>query len=71
MKAYKIELLVIDHDGLGEDEIIAEIENVRYPNDCISPLVKSIEVRDIGPWRDDHPLNKRDTVDEEYRRLFA
>ncbi len=57
MKAYKIELLVIDHDECGGDEIAGHIENVNYPNDCISPNVLSIKEADIGEWHDNHPLN--------------
>ena len=70
MKAYKIELLIVDIDGIGEESIKAEVENARYPNDCVNPQVKSIECRDIGQWHDDHPLNKRATADAEYQRLF-
>ena len=69
MNVYKIEIMVIDHDGVGEDGVITEIENANYGNDCISPQVKSIETRTVE-WRDDHPLNLRATADEEYRRLF-
>lgn len=70
MNAYKIELLIVDIEGIGEESIKTEIENARYPNDCVNPQVKSVERRDIGEWHDDHPLNKRDTADTEYRRLF-
>lgn len=70
MKVYKIEVMVIDFDELGEDGIVAEMENVRYPNYCISPVVKSVQSRDIGDWDDDHPLNKEATADAEYKRLF-
>lgn len=70
MKAYKVEIFVIDHDNLGEHEIKRNIENVRYPNHCMSPAVKSIQGVDIGAWRDDHPLNKHATADDEYARLF-
>jgi len=70
MKAYKIEILVIDHEGVGGDDIKSIIENVRYPNRCISPEVKNIDERDIGEWRDDHPLNIRSTCDSEYHRIF-
>lgn len=70
MKAYKIELLVIDFDELGKDSIIQEIENANYPNDCLSPMVKSVVEKDIGEWHDDHPLNKLSTVDVTYKELF-
>lgn len=66
MKAYKIELLIIDHDNVGEEEIRGIIGNVRY----LYPLIKSVEVRDIGDWSDEHPLTQRDTADAEYRALF-
>lgn len=71
MKVYKIEVMVIDLDDLGETEIVDVIENTKYPNHCISPEVKAIESRDIGLWHDDHPMNKHDTQDAEYRRLFT
>lgn len=71
MKAYKITLLVIDSDEIGADEIRNELENGRYGNDCISPDVMTIEERDIGEWSDDHPLNRRDTADAEFQRLFG
>jgi hypothetical protein len=71
MKAYKIEILVIDFDNLGETGIKQELDNARFPNDCISLDVKSITVKDIGEWTDEHPLNKLATCDAEYHRLFA
>lgn len=36
MKAYKIEILVIDFDELGEAAIKEELERVSFPNDCIT-----------------------------------
>lgn len=71
MKAYKIEILVIDHDDLGPDSIRQEIEGTRYANDCIYPRVQAIEERDIGEWSDDHPLNRSSAAASEYKRLFA
>lgn len=70
MKAFKIELFVIDFDNLGADGIRDEIENTPYGNDCIHPIVKKIEGVDIGEWSDNHPLNHRKSSEEEYRRLF-
>lgn len=66
MKAYKVELLVIDVDNIGEREITQLIENTKY----IYPKVKDIKCVDIGEWSDTHPLNKRDTCEGEYKRLF-
>lgn len=70
MKAYKVEILIIDFDKLGAEGIKEELENTRYANDCISPDVKNIQEVDLGEWDDDHPLNNPDTCDEEYKRLF-
>ena len=71
MKAYKIEILIIDHDELGADEISNVLETARYPNHCISPDVKKVTEADIGEWRDDHPLNLRTQCDAEYERIFS
>lgn len=70
MKAYKFEVLVIDFDQLGGDEIARTIQEANYPNDCIDPRVESVEERDIGEWTDDHPLNKAGSS-LEYTRLFG
>jgi len=70
VKAYKVEILIIDHDGLGEEEIKVVLENQKYPNWCIHPQVKAFESVDIGEWSDSHPLNQRVGADAEYKRLF-
>lgn len=69
-KVYKIELLVIDFDDLGEEAVKDEIENTRYANHCISPTVQKIETREVD-WSDDHPLNDVNKSDEEYKKLFG
>ena len=69
MKAYKVELLIVDHDDVG-DEIPNIIENQKYPNYCISPNVMSVQSVDIGEWFDGHPLNKRDKQGAYYRQAF-
>lgn len=70
MKAYKVEILIIDFDQLGEKEIVEVIENTKYPNYCISPTVKDIKSVDIGEWTDEHPLNNSKLHDDEYKRIF-
>jgi hypothetical protein len=70
MQVIKLEVMVIDMDGLGAEEIKFVIENQRYPNYCILPKVRKMEVREIGKWSDDHPLNHSDKQDDEYDRLF-
>lgn len=70
MKAYEITLRIIDSDEIGLPEIVHVLENARYPNHCIIPTVARHREADIGEWDDDHPLNKQDTADEEWLRLF-
>ena len=61
MKVYKFEVLVIDYENIGKENIVLEIENSRH----IYPMVHNVVERDIE-WRDDHPLNHSDTWDAEY-----
>lgn len=70
MKVFKIEVMVIDFDEIGEEQVKGTIENTRYPNHCIAPSVMKMESRDIE-WSDDHPLNMRDTTDEAFEELFG
>lgn len=66
MKAYKVTLLVIDHEKMGEEAIRDNLENEEYTN----PRVMEIESADIGEWSDSHPLNSRVTTKNEFNRLF-
>lgn len=70
MTAYKIELMIVDLDQCGPDEILSLLENARYPNRCIRPKVMKVTEADIGEWHDDHPLNLCDQTKAEYERLF-
>ena len=67
MKAtvYKVTLSVLDFEGMSQDDVINELENSRY----LSVRVRDIESKAVE-WSDDHPLNKRDTAESEFRRLF-
>lgn len=69
MKVYKIEIMVVDSDEVG-DEMKEIIENTRYPDRCISPEVMKIESREIGEWHDNHPLNKYGEAVEYYEKIF-
>lgn len=71
MKAYKVELLIIDFDELGEEQLKNEILSANYANDCVSPVVMRMQEREIGEWDEAHPLNKRLTRAAEYERLFG
>ena len=69
MKVYKVELLIVDTDGVGEEEIKIVIENQKYPNYCISPHVMDITGKEIE-WNDEHPLNNIGTITYAYKSLF-
>lgn len=71
MNVYKVELMIIDFDQLGQKSAIEELENARYANRCISPRVMSVQSADIGEWDDAHPLNNSSTATAEYERLFS
>lgn len=71
MKAYKVELLIIDHDGLEAKGIQEELENTEFANHCMHPNVMKIVGKDIGEWDDDHPLNSYTTMESEYKKLFG
>ena len=66
MKAYKFEVVIIDFENMGEQEIKHCLENAKY----ISPLCISQGSADIGEWHDDHPLNKRATMHQAALDLF-
>lgn len=69
-KIYRVTLLIVDHDGIGEGNLKDILENARYPNRCISPDVMKIETREVD-WNDEHPLNYQHTQAEEFERLFT
>lgn len=66
MKAYKVELIVVDHEGCGLDEFLSNLENMDY----YSPDVISTKEGEIGEWSDDHPLNYRNTPIEKKLEFF-
>ena len=39
VKVHRVEVLIVDFDDLGAEEIGVVLENTRYPNRCISPSV--------------------------------
>jgi len=71
MIVHKVELLIFDNEDIGSINLKEMLENTNYPNDCITSKVMSLDSRDITNWGDDHPLNKKDTIREEYKRIFA
>ena len=71
MKVHLLQVLVIDHDHLGVDEVERVLEDARYPNRCIAPSVLNSQTAEIGDWDDDNPLNHSDTQAAEVDRLFG
>lgn len=69
VKVYKVEILIVDHDKCGNDEIKSVIENTHYPNRCIMPKVMKLESCEVE-WSDEHPLNNRATQLLTYLQLF-
>lgn len=70
MNAYKVELLIIDFENIGEHAIRGILYNAKFPNDCIRPEIMKIISKDIGEWTDNHPLNSYVTMDDEYNKIF-
>lgn len=68
-RVLKLEVLIVNHDGLSDEEIKSVVENTKYPNWCISPEVLKLESREVD-WSDDHPLNKRSTRQQAIDELF-
>jgi len=65
MKAYKLEILVINHEDMSLENILIELSHSHH----INPQVQSVSETDIGPWHDDHPLNKKLTCNEMFKQL--
>ena len=69
-KVYKIELMIVDHDGLGIEEILTILKET---NNCIAPMVLSIDTADVDAAEIDYPdtyiLDDPDTTEEFIRRL--
>jgi hypothetical protein len=67
MKVHLLQVLVIDHDALGVDEVERVLEDANYPNDCIAPNVIKSQTAEVG----DNPLNHSNTQAAEIERLFS
>ena len=66
MKVYKFEVMVLDFEGMGEEEIKHLLENNRF----LHAHAMSAKGKDIE-WDDSHPLNKCGTMARAYTDLFA
>jgi len=68
-KVLKLEVVIVNHDNMTEEEVREVLEHTRYPNWCISPKVVAMESREVE-WSDEHPLNNRLKFAEAYKELF-
>lgn len=66
MKAYKYEVVVLDFEDVGIEEITGLLKSGRY----ITPIILSSKTADIGEWSDDHPINKKNTMQEYCNKVF-
>jgi hypothetical protein len=66
MKAYKYEIVILDFENFGQEEITGLLKSAMG----ITPIIISSNVADIGDWSDDHPGNKKNTYQEYYKKVF-
>ncbi len=67
---YRVEVLIVDHDGVGAAGIKAVLEEARYPNRCISPQVVRVDGR-TTMWDDGHVLNRAELGSAEFDAWWA
>lgn len=71
MKVYQITLQAFDFYDYGAEEVKNILEEALHNISNVTINVRSMEEREIGVWTDDHPLNRRETKEWEWRRLFG
>lgn len=49
--------MLVDHDELGPEGCVSELENANFPNHWSGPQVMSLDEVEIGEWDDDHDSN--------------
>lgn len=69
-KMYRVVSYVLDLNGNNEsiEDVKNTIQNNRYPE---FHRVKEVLETDIGPWSDDHQLNKSAATKEQFDAYFA
>lgn len=70
MRVYKMEVMVIDTEGLGVGEIKSLIEDNSCDGLVVSPVVRSLEVREIADMPGNHPHEIQKYVDSVWQGLF-
>jgi hypothetical protein len=68
-KVHRIVCFIVDHDRLGVEGVIAQLENTRYANHAPNPTVVRVDTRTVE-WDDSHPLNQGSTQKDAYEALF-
>lgn len=62
--------MFLDFDELGPAGAVALLENARYPNHIMGPVVMDLEEREVE-FSDDHPLNSGATRGLRSRSCFV
>jgi hypothetical protein len=70
VKVMKIELQVIDFEGCSDEDTVHALESCKYIDSVKVKWMESVVVDWDEFGEDNHPLNKSDTQDAEYKRLF-
>lgn len=65
-KVHRVILNIIDFEEISDEDLHYYLTNTKYLDTKIVSHEKSEEFE----WEDDHPLNKFDTCDEEFERIF-
>lgn len=68
IRVFKVTMMVVDFDRVGSKEIERMIEETKYANHSIAPLVESVKSVEYD-WDDECELNKRGW-ETHFRRLF-
>jgi hypothetical protein len=69
MKAYKVELLIIDDGDLGADAIKSVIQTTRFASN-VKARVMSVGERELGNIDQNHPLRVPTTEQREFEQTF-
>ncbi len=64
---YKLTVYVVDHDGLGIDNVISELENSLDAGVTVASEYAEAEVE----WHDDIDINFTAKQDEAFKKLFS
>jgi len=70
-EVHLVELVIVDHDNMGIEEVKTVLENTRYPNHCFGGMsVRRTRTKEVE-WYDNHPLNFTDQRDGAVETLFS